>query len=55
MLQFILSILLFSLAFLGFGVALWFSKFEGESGEKCENEKNCVLKKLGLSKLHCGS
>jgi hypothetical protein len=55
MVQLIISILFFGPALLGFGIALWFSKFKGESDRKCENEENCVLRKLGLSKLHCGS
>lgn len=53
MLQFIAIIVLFIIATLGMWAALKFSKFKGEAAEQCENPEQCVLRKLGLSKLHC--
>ncbi|VAX27812.1 hypothetical protein MNBD_IGNAVI01-221 [hydrothermal vent metagenome] len=55
MLQFIVIFLFFMVSLLVMWVALRFSKFKGESEEPCENPEECVLRKIGLSKLHCDS
>ncbi len=51
--QFIAAILFSSIAIVGFWAALKFSKFEGESHDECDNPEQCILRKIGLSKLHC--
>ena len=55
MLQFIVIVMFFIISTLGMWAALRFSKFKGESDEQCENPEECILRKLGLSKLHCDS
>ena len=53
MIHFIATFFFFSIAILFFVAALKFSNFKGEAHNKCEDEKNCVLKKLGIKKLQC--
>ena len=51
--QFIAAFVFFSIALLGMWAALKFSKFKGEEHEECDNPEKCILRKIGLSKLHC--
>jgi len=51
--QFVIVFIFFIIALLGMWGALKFSKFEGEGDEECDNPEQCILRKIGLSKLHC--
>ena len=51
--QFIAALLFSVIALTGFWAAIKFSKFKGEKHEECDDPEQCVLRKIGLSKLHC--
>ena len=51
--QFIVVLVFFFIALVGFGSALKFSKFKGESHNECDDKENCEIKKLGIKGLQC--